>query len=373
MSLGKIQLRVVAELVKLGMLTPAQEVNLGLRPDDLSGAALDVLLEAEFRVDRVSLGVAWSRALGIAFCDVTGHRVTSLLFEFIAENFCEDYLVLPVGQIGKALLVAVANPLAASRREMLEVMTGRRIVLLLALEKDLRLIFAQRRARHSGHAANFPASSWAGVTLPRVGAEEVRVLAGEANSTLAVELYARKWASAEILEVAWRMGQERATGGQALADCLLGILTKKMQALDESAILLQQMEADGIGLVDLGTCVVPAEMVPQLDLEVCRATCSVPFGRAGKFTMLASAYHLSSAVRTFWEGRLGGKVLWYGATLAGLADFLALCAAVRAAERDAPGTVHPATDRAVQTDPLDSVVIPIPAELRVPTEPASGS
>jgi hypothetical protein len=355
MPLGQILTRVVAEHVKLGLLTPAQQATLAARPDSLSGAALDCLLEAEFKVDLVQGRVAWARAMGLTFCDVTRQRVTVHTFELIPENFCEEKLVLPVGAIGETLLVAIANPFEGSLPEMMQAMTGRRVVLLLAHEKDLRHVFARFRARRSGQRADAPAQSWSGVTLPQLAAAPLADLAEQANRTLAAELATRKWARTETLEGAYRLWQERRAGDQSQASNLLGLLAQELKGLDEHAVLRQQMEADGIGLVDLRTCVVPTEIVPQLDLEVCRATWSVPFGRVGKFTFMATAYHLSAAVRTFWEDRLGGVVLWYGATLAGLADFLAKCATARA-----PASA--ATDSAHDLNHFDDLVMPIDAK-----------
>lgn len=361
MPLGKILTRVVAEHVKLGLLTPAQQATLAARPDSLSGAALDCFLEADFKVDLVQGRVAWARAVGLSFCDVTRQRVTVHTFELIPENFCEENFVLPVGQVGETLLVAFANPFEIPLPEKIALMTGRRVARLLAHEKDLRHVFARFRARGSGHAAPAPAQSWSGVTLPQLAAPQLADLAEQANRTLAAELAIRKWARTETLEAAYRNWQERRAGDQSQASSLLGILTQELKGLDEHAVLLQKMEADGIGLVDLRTCVVPAEIIPQLDLEVCRATWAVPFGRVGKFTFMATAYALSSAVRTFWEERLGGMVLWYGATLAGLADFLANCAAARA-----PASA--ATDSAHNLNRFDDAVMPIGAEHFPPVE-----
>ncbi len=371
MPLGKIQSQMVAELVKLGLLTSAQEAALAARPDSLGRGALDCLLEAEFKVDPVQSCVAWARAMGLSFCDVTRQRVTWNTFERIPENFCRENLLLPVGQVGETLLVALANPFEIPLPTMVAAMTGRQVVRLVAHEKDLRNLFARIQARRSGQAAPAPARSWAGVTLPQLAAAQLSVLAEQANRTLAAELAVRKWARAGDLAEALRIWEERRAGDSSQKSSLLGILAHELKGLDESAVLQRQMETDGIGLIDLGACVVPAEILPQLDLEVCRASWSVPFSRVGKFTFMASAYPLSSAVREFWAERLGGLVFWYGCTQAGMTDFLAQCAAARSAAAAGPpiglvasanreiSATHPATDWAHGLDHLDHVVMQI--------------
>jgi hypothetical protein len=48
----------------------------------------------------------------------------------------------------------------------------------------------------------------------------------------------------------------------------------------------------------------------------------VPFDKEEDFYFVASAYYLSTAVRSHWEKQLGGNILWYGTTLEVVSDFL---------------------------------------------------
>ena len=50
MPLGKIQLQIVSKLVEMGRLDNDQRGALSARPEDLSGDALDKLLQEEFKV-----------------------------------------------------------------------------------------------------------------------------------------------------------------------------------------------------------------------------------------------------------------------------------------------------------------------------------
>ena len=59
---------------------------------------------------------------------------------------------------------------------------------------------------------------------------------------------------------------------------------------------------------------VPEDLRKEFDPAECWATWTVPFDRDSGITCLASAYHLSPAVRAHWEKRAGGAVLWYDFT-----------------------------------------------------------
>lgn len=100
------------------------------------------------------------------------------------------------------------------------------------------------------------------------------------------------------------------------------MLAHELKVVAEADVLRKSVEADGIGLADLRAVEVPEELRREFDPGECWATWTVPFDREGGFTCVASAYHLSPAVRAHWEKRAGGPVLWYGTTLGGIADFL---------------------------------------------------
>jgi type IV pilus assembly protein PilB len=70
-------------------------------------------------------------------------------FERIPQEFCQENLVLPVGQVGDFLLVAFANPFEVTVPAKIQEMTGKRVVRLLAREKDIRDKFNQGRTVQS--------------------------------------------------------------------------------------------------------------------------------------------------------------------------------------------------------------------------------
>ena len=150
MPLGKIQLQIVAKLVDMGRLDSDQRAALSARPEDLSGDALDKLLQEEFKVTAFQCLVAKSRALNLSPFNVAHYRLSPQTFERIPEDFCKENLVLPVGQVGEMLLVAFANPFEVTLPTKIQEMTGKRVVRLLAREKDIRDKFVKGQDRGGG-------------------------------------------------------------------------------------------------------------------------------------------------------------------------------------------------------------------------------
>ena len=150
MPLGKIQLQIVSKLVDMGRLDVDQRTALAGRSDDLSGDALDKLLQEDFKVTAFQCLVAKSRALNLSPFNVAHYRVTPQTFERIPEDFCRENLVLPVGQVGEMLLVAFANPFEVTLPTKIQEMTGKPVVRLLAREKDIKDKFAKGGADRAG-------------------------------------------------------------------------------------------------------------------------------------------------------------------------------------------------------------------------------
>ncbi len=143
MPLGKIQLLIVGKLVEMGRLDEAQRTDLASRDGDLSGNALDKLLQEDFKVSAFQCLVAKARALNLSPYNVAHYRVTAQTFERIPKEFCQEHLVLPVGQVGEMLLVAFANPFEVTLPTKIQEMTGKPVVRLLAREKDIKDKFSK--------------------------------------------------------------------------------------------------------------------------------------------------------------------------------------------------------------------------------------
>ncbi|MBX7121302.1 MAG: GspE/PulE family protein [Opitutaceae bacterium] len=147
MPLGKIQSQVVAKLEEFGRLNAEQRLALTNHPEDLSGEALDKLLQEQYGVTPFQLLVARAKASGLAPYNVSRLRVGSSTFERIPQQFCHDNVLIPVGQVGDYLLVAFANPFEVTVPAKIQEMTGMRVVRLLGREKEIREKFAKSADR----------------------------------------------------------------------------------------------------------------------------------------------------------------------------------------------------------------------------------
>ena len=162
-------------------------------------------------------------------------------------------------------------------------------------------------------------------------AKDTRHLMMRANRLLGPALVERDLVSVDELERATGRLLELTARGEPRECTLLGVLAHELKVVSEAEVLRRSVEADGIGLVELRALEVPEELRKEFDPAECWATWTVPFDREAGITCLATAYHLSPAVRAHWEKRAGGTVLWYGTTLGDIAEHLARFASSGAA------------------------------------------
>ncbi len=150
MPLGKIQTQIVGKLVEMRRLTDEQRDTLINHPADLNGDALDKLLIEEYRLTAFQIFVARAKAVGIAPFNVARWRVNAQTYERIPQEFCQENLVLPVGQVGDTILVAFANPFEVSIPAKVQEMTGMKVARLLGREKDIKDKFATQNQVSAG-------------------------------------------------------------------------------------------------------------------------------------------------------------------------------------------------------------------------------
>ncbi len=150
MPLGKIQTVIVGKLVEMGRLSDGQREALVRHPADLNGDALDKILIDEYRLTPFLIFVARAKAVGVAPFNVSRWRVTPQTFERIPQDFCQEHLVLPVGQVGETLLVAFANPFEVSIPAKIQEMTGMKVARLLAREKAIKDKFTKESQTAAG-------------------------------------------------------------------------------------------------------------------------------------------------------------------------------------------------------------------------------
>ena len=153
-------------------------------------------------------------------------------------------------------------------------------------------------------------------------ANEHRSLMMRSNRLLGANLVELNLIKIQDLEEANDRLLEITANENARQSTVLGILAYEMKVLNEEDVLHHLVEDHGVGLVDLRNYDGSEELKKKLDLGACWATWTVPFDMDEGFYFLATAYYMSPAVRTFWEKQLDAPILWYGATLEMLGDYL---------------------------------------------------
>jgi hypothetical protein len=166
---------------------------------------------------------------------------------------------------------------------------------------------------------------------------EYRPLLMRANRLLGSALIEHNLVKFEDLEAANERLLEVAASGQVRQSSVLSILVYEKKVLREEEVLHHVVDDHGVGVVDLRGYDVPEDVRKELDLDACWATWSVPFDREEDFHFVATAYYLSPAVRTHWEKKLGGQIIWQATTMDIIADFLDRVGGERAAENKAAG------------------------------------
>jgi hypothetical protein len=162
---------------------------------------------------------------------------------------------------------------------------------------------------------------------------EYRPLLMRANRLLGSALIEHNLVKFEDLEAANERLLEIAAAGHVRQSSVLSILVYEKKVLREEDVLHHVVDDHGVGVVDLRGYDVPEDVKKELDLEAGWATWSVPFDREEDFHFVATAYYLSPAVRTYWEKKLGGQIIWQATTMDIIADFLDRMAAERSEGR----------------------------------------
>ncbi|WP_415907929.1 hypothetical protein [Oleiharenicola sp. Vm1] len=160
-----------------------------------------------------------------------------------------------------------------------------------------------------------------------------------ANRLLGSALVEHNLVKFEDLEAANERVLELAGQGDFRQASVLGILALERKVVREEDVLHAVMEEHQLGVVDLRHYDVPDDIRKHLDLGMCWASWTVPYDKEEDFWLVATAYYLSPAVRTHWEKKLGGTIVWHATTMDVIAEFLDR----QQAERDEHAKAHPAS------------------------------
>jgi len=137
MALARIQAAIVNHLRDLERLSDQQADNLIGTDQELSGDEVEKLLMKDYEISEFQLLVAKSRAFGMAPFNAHNYRKDERTFERLDEEFCKENKVLPVGLVGNYIIIALANPFDLSVTSRVQEHTRRKVMPLLALERDI--------------------------------------------------------------------------------------------------------------------------------------------------------------------------------------------------------------------------------------------
>lgn len=160
-----------------------------------------------------------------------------------------------------------------------------------------------------------------------------------ANRLLGASLVERGLVSIEALDAAnERLLELLSNSGSEQRISLLSILVNEKQSVAEQTVIERVIEDDGIGLIDVRNIDVPEELVAITNRDECWATWTVPFDMVEDTRYVATAYYLSPAVRSYWEDKTTGKIVWFVAPLHTITEYLEALEAKEA--RTAKPAVH---------------------------------
>lgn len=162
----------------------------------------------------------------------------------------------------------------------------------------------------------------AATPAPAPTTAEIRSLLMRGNRLLGASLVEANLVTVDNLENANEKLLELIAGGTPRQCTLLGVLAYDLKVLKEEDVLQYCVDEHNIGVVDLASYEGAEEVRVGLNHATCWATWTLPFDREEDFTLVATAYYLSPAVRTFWEKQIGGPVIWYATTLEAIAEAL---------------------------------------------------
>lgn len=138
MPLARIQASIVTQVQKLGRISEETAEEIINTPEELSGDALEKLLIADHGLTEFQMLVAKSRAVGLSPFNAQKFTADERTYEKLDRDFCIENQVLPIGLVGNNMVVAVSNPFDLSVINRVQEASRRKVVALLALERDIK-------------------------------------------------------------------------------------------------------------------------------------------------------------------------------------------------------------------------------------------
>lgn len=137
MALARIQASIVKNLLDMGHLSSNQYQMIIDTEEELSGDAVETLLLESYKISHQQLLIAKSRAFGMMPVNVRHCAQNELTFAHLEQDFCKENKVLPLGEAGDFIIVAVSNPFNLQVTNKVQDLSGKRVSVLLGLESEI--------------------------------------------------------------------------------------------------------------------------------------------------------------------------------------------------------------------------------------------
>lgn len=179
--------------------------------------------------------------------------------------------------------------------------------------------------------------------------QQHRALILRSNRFLGASLVDKGLVTAADLEAANEKFMESIQSPESGKDSsILMTLVHDLKVLDENQLIEATVEEHSLGLVDLSFVDLPSLGSMNVDVDLCRATSTIPFDKVEDNYLLATTYYLSGPVLKYWEELYSGNVVWFGTSTLSLSRAferlfdIAEAEAVAAAEAEAEAAAEAA-------------------------------
>lgn len=123
-------------LLDKGLLKQA-DLDKALSAQKEQGGSLSDILVASGLLARSDLMVALSQGLGIPPINLSRYKIDPDVIRLIPKKIARNYKVLPISRIGNTLMIAIADPLNILAMDDIKTLTGFKINIAIATEKDI--------------------------------------------------------------------------------------------------------------------------------------------------------------------------------------------------------------------------------------------
>ena len=134
--------RLMQALCKKKLLVE-NDIKKALEIQRTRGGKLSDIVVGMGHVSRTDLVSALSEELGIPPIDLSRYKISAEAIKLIPKNVAKNYHVIPVSKMGNFLTIAIADPLNVFAADDIAQITGHKISVVVANEKDIEEAIAE--------------------------------------------------------------------------------------------------------------------------------------------------------------------------------------------------------------------------------------